>query len=144
MKKLLILLAAVALTSSCRTLLYYWGPGTAGVSAYDNITYEYYKDQNPEALCKTISMYEDIIAHPGESRKMPPPGTCAEYGYLLLQPNTASIFAEEATEKQKALFPSSKYSEYFKIHGKEMLEKEIQYYPESKPYIEPLLEKLTK
>lgn len=144
MRKILVLLAAVSLISSCRTLLYYWGPDTAGVSAYDNITYAYYKNQSPEALCEAICMYEDIVAHPGESRNMPPPGTCAEYGYLLLQPDTASLFAENATDRQKALFPSGDYSDYFKKYGKEMLEKEIKYYPESKLYIEPLLARLTK
>lgn len=89
-------------------------------------------------------MYEDMVSNPGGKRMIPPPGICAEFGYLLLQPETAQIFAEYATYSQKNKFEYSDYSISFPEKGKKMLEKEIELYPESIKFIKPLIDKFCK
>ena len=89
-------------------------------------------------------MYEDIVSNPGGMRKMPPPGICAEYGYMLLIPENANIFAEHATSMQKRTFDSGDYATFFPEKGKELLQKEIELYPESAKFITPLIERLCK
>ena len=73
---------------------------------------------------------------------MVPPGIYAEYGYLLLQPATADAFLNHATAKQRKLFKSSDFGTFFPEHGVEMLQKEIEHYPESEKFIKPLLERI--
>ena len=140
--------AIVIALSSCGTSalppLYYWGGSDSyGTTVYENLAYRDYKTQTPEALCQLICLYDDMVNHPGGSRQVPPPGICAEYGYLLLQPNTFSAFNERATEKQRAIFGTGDLSVAFAERGKEMIAKEMSYYPESKKLLEPLLKKLT-
>ena len=89
-------------------------------------------------------MYEDIVSNPGGTRRMPPPGICAEYGYMLLIPENAAIFAEHATSMQKRTFDSGDYASFFPEKGKELLQKEIELYPESAKFIAPLIERLCK
>ena len=89
-------------------------------------------------------MYEDIGSNPGGTRRMPPPGICAEYGYMLLIPENAAIFAENATAMQRRTFTSGDYASFFPEKGKEMLQKEIELYPESVKFIAPLIERLCK
>ena len=89
-------------------------------------------------------MYEDMVSNPGGTRKLPPPGICAEYGYMLLIPDNASIFAKHATATQKRTFDSEDYASFFPVKGKEMLQKEIELYPESAKFIAPLIERLCK
>ena len=57
---------------------------------------------------------------------MPPPGICAEYGYMLLIPENAAIFAEYATAMQRRTFTSGDYASFFPEKGKEMLQKEME------------------
>lgn len=146
MKKLFILtlvtfcLASCGLTSS----LYYWGGVQNGATTYENLAYKNYDKQTPESLCKLICMYEDIVSNPGGIRKMPPPGICAEYGYMLLIPENANIFSEHATSMQKRTFSSTDYAAFFPERGKEMMQKEIELYPESAKFIAPLIERLCK
>ena len=146
MKRILILaLASVALTScGISSSLYYWGGMQNEVTAYENLAYKNYDKQTPEILCKLICMYEDIVSNPGGSRRMPPPGICAEYGYMLLIPENAAIFAEHATAMQRRRFASGEYASFFPEKGKEMLQKEIELYPESAKFIAPLIERLCK
>lgn len=145
MKHILCLLAMTFLASSCGvSTLYYWGGTQNGATAYENLAYKDYKTQTPEALCKLICVYQDMVSNPVGIRQMPPPGICAEYGYLLLQPETADIFARNATSSQKASFESSDFAETFPLLGKEMLQKEMTYYPESSRFIAPLIQKLTQ
>ena len=87
-------------------------------------------------------MYEDLVKHPGGTRRVPPPGICAEYGYMLLIPENAEIFANTATNLQKKTYRSTDYASFFPKLGKEMLLKEIELYPESAKFIEPLIERL--
>ena len=89
-------------------------------------------------------MYEEIVTEPGGVRRMPPPGICAEYGYMLLIPENAEIFAKHATNMQKRTFDSTDYAALFSEKGKELMLKEIELYPESAKFIAPLIERLCK
>lgn len=145
--KRLIFLAVLALTiTSCSVTqpLYYWGGEQKGTSKYENLAYMSYDKQTPESLCKLICVYEDMVSHPAGSRLVPPPGICAEYGYLLLQPQTAETFVQNATPGQKRVFKDAgtDYATWFRMHGEEMMEKEMVLYPESAHFIKPILEKL--
>ena len=124
--------------------LYYWGGTRNGFTTYDHLAYKHTDKQTPEFICKLICMYEDMIKHPGGTRMAIPPGICAEYGYLLLIPENAAIFAEHATASQKRAFASGDYASFFAEKGKEMLQKEIELYPESAKFIAPLIERLCK
>lgn len=145
MKKLYVALVAFCLTSCGLTSpLYYWGGVQNGATVYEHLTYKNYDKQTPESLCKLICMYEDIVSNPGGIRKMPPPGICAEYGYILLIPENAAIFAKHATATQKKMFATGDYASLFQNKGKELLQKEIELYPESARFIAPLIERLCK
>lgn len=124
--------------------MYYWGGSQNGATAYENLTYKNYDKQTPESLCKLICMYEDIISNTGGKRQLPPPGICAEYGYLLLIPENAVIFAEHATAMQKRLLDSSDYPSFFSAKGKELLKMEIELYPESAKFVVPLIDRFCK
>jgi len=148
MKKVLIIISVLAGLCSCGTTssgpLYYWGGDKGNATIYEEMAYKDYKKQTPEALCGLICAYERIVTNPSGSRKMPPPGICAEYAYFLLQPETAATFMERATDQQKKVFGTSDYNGFFRERGEEMLQKELEYYPESRPFIEPLINKWTK
>lgn len=146
MKQLLILSLVTFCLTSCglTSSLYYWGGEQNGATTYENLAYRNYDRQTPESFCKLICMYEDIVSNPGGARRMPPPGICAEYGYMLLIPENAAIFAEHATAMQKRIFESPDYATFFPIKGKELLQKEIELYPESAKFIAPLIERLCK
>lgn len=132
--------------SSCGTTstLYYWGGMQSGTTAYENLAYQSYDKQTPKSICNLVAVYENMISKPGGIRQVPPPGICAEYAYLLLKPETAAVFLEHATSSQKRLFKTEDYGSLFREKGKELLEKEIEYYPESAQFIEPLRKKLVK
>ena len=144
--KLLILTIVTFCLTSCglTSSLYYWGGMHSGATTYENLAYRNYDKQTPESLCKLICMYEDVVSNPGGTRRMPPPGICAEYGYMLLIPENASIFAEHATSMQKRTFSSSDYASFFPEKGRQLLQKEVELYPESAKFIAPLIERLCK
>lgn len=145
MRRLLPALAALLMFASCgpSNALYYWGPSGNGVSGYENAAYRNYKTQTPESICDLLYVYEQIVSHPDGTRKMPPPGICAEYGYLLLQPDTAEVFYRNANDRQRRLFGNlTDYSGLFREKGEEMLRSEMVYYPESATFIGPLLKRL--
>lgn len=148
MKKVLLFSVLTALLSSCSpkvTTLYYWGGGNYQCSMYEAFAYLSYDKQTHKNLCRLICVYEDMVSRPIGTRQVPPPGICAEYGYLLLQPQTAEIFLETASYKQKKAFGEQpSYEALFKERGREMFEKEMELYPESVPFIKPLFEKLIK
>ena len=146
MKRILTLTLVSIVLTSCgmSTSLYYWGGAQNGTTAYENLVYQSYDKQTPESICRLICMYEDIVSNPGGTRSMPPPGICAEYGYMLLIPESATIFAEYATAMQRRTFTSGDYASFFPEKGKEMLQKEIELYPESVKFIAPLIERLCK
>lgn len=144
MKKLFIFITLTILLNSCGApkTLYYWGGTKNGTTVYENLAYKDYKTQTPEATCQLVCAYENMVTNPGGSRNVPPPGICAEYGYLLLMPETAEIFTENATKSQKQQFSRTDYSVFFPELGKQLLQKELEYYPESKQFIEPLIKRL--
>lgn len=145
MKKILLLSIAFFILSSCGTpSLYYWGGVYNGATKYENLAYLSYDKQTNESICKLICTYEDMITNPTGTRKMPPPGICAEYGYLLLQPRTAEIFLKTATSAQKKIFKNSDYVVLFRERGEEMMKMEMEFYPESIQFIKPLYKKLTE
>lgn len=146
MTKTVIAVIAGIVLSSCATSnsLYYWGSTQNGTTTYENLAYQSYDKQTPKSICNLVAVYEDMVRKPGGTRKVPPPGICAEYGYLLLQPETAEIFLKNATFAQKRLFKSDDYGTIFTERGKEMLQKEIEFYPESAKFIEPLIKKLER
>ena len=146
MKRLIVFVLVSFVMTSCgmTSALYYWGGEKNGATIYENLAYKNYDKQTPESICKLICMYEDVVSNPGGARKMPPPGICAEYGYMLLIPENAADFAEHATAMQKRVFASGDYASLFSEKGKEMLQKEIELYPESVKFIAPLIERLCK
>lgn len=146
MKRILILTLVSFAFTSCgiTSSLYYWGGIQNETTTYENLAYRNYDKQTPESICKLLVMYEDIVSNPGGIRQMPPPGICAEFGYMLLIPENADIFAKHATSAQKSVFGSDNYAALFSEKGKEMLQKEIELYPESAKFIAPLIKRLCK
>ncbi len=118
--------------------LYSWGGRVNDTSKYEQYAYRHYKSQSPEALCGLFVTYENMINKPGGERMVPPPGICAEYGYMLLNPDAVKVFTETATDKQKAAVVRTDYVEY----GVELLEREIKYYTEAKRFIEPIIKRI--
>lgn len=99
------------LVTSCSTVkpLYKW-------DGYDDAVYLYIDKKSEVSIEKLIKVYEKLINEPSGMRNTPPPGVCADYGYLLVQKG----------EKEK---------------GKELLIKETMLYPESKPFIDRILKR---
>lgn len=144
-KTIIAAIAGVVLTScAASNSLYYWGGMQNGTTAYENLAYQSYDKQTPKSICNLVAVYENMVTKPGGTRQVPPPGICAEYGYLLLQPETAEAFLNNATAAQKRLFDSDDYAAIFTERGKEMLQKEIELYPESAKFIKPLIKKLER
>lgn len=144
-KTIIAAIAVVTLTScAASNSLYYWGGTQNGTTTYENLAYQSYDKQTPKSICNLIAVYENMVTKPGGTRQVPPPGICAEYGYLLLQPGTAETFLKNATATQKRLFKSDDYGAIFTERGKKMLQKEIELYPESATFIEPLIKKLER
>lgn len=147
MKKISIsCLLAIFLSSCASPRLYYWGSHPSmdgGTSRYEQLAYANYDKQSPESLCQLVCLYEDMVQNPGGIRGVVPPGIYAEYGYLLLLPSTATAFEQHATERQRKVFSTSNYSDLFSRKGIEMLHKEIETYPESAKFINPLIKRLT-
>lgn len=143
MRKMMLAVMMAALACSCTTTLYNWGGGPLSeTSSYEERTYAYFNKQTPESLCALVCMYEDIVSSPGGTRQVPPPGVCAEYGYLLLMQGTAETFASHASSMQKRRFKSADYASIFAERGRQMLQRELELYPESQRFIAPLLKKL--
>ncbi|MEG1684862.1 MAG: DUF4810 domain-containing protein, partial [Bacteroides sp.] len=87
---------------------------------YEQTSYNYYKQQTPEATEALLKTYEQMIKYQSQSqRKILPPGISAEYGYLLIQ----------AGKKEEGLA---------------MLENEIKTYPQSKTFIERIIKMVKK
>lgn len=109
MKKAVFLILAGTVLASCSTQsqLYNW-------KNYDDAVYSYTKAPDEKSVENLIEVYTQLIENSGGSRKVPPPGVCADYGYLLLQ--------EGKIEEGKAL-----------------LQKETMLYPESKRFIDRIL-----
>ena len=152
MRKVLLLGVVALALASCETTnqnLYDWGSARSNSNSNDGTLYEqsfyrYYDLQAPENLCNLLCAYDEIINNPGGARNVPPPGICAEYGYLLLSPGTAETFSSNATEWQKERFNTADFTTQFRELGLLMFQKEMEFYPESATFIKPILERLKK
>lgn len=110
MKKLFPALIIAIFLVSCQTAqkpLYSWGK-------YENSSYSYLKKNNDKATLALMDDYKKIIGKQEGTRKIPPPGIYADYGFLLMQAGKSE-------------------------EGKAMLEKEIAIYPEAKIFIDRIL-----
>ena len=136
------ILAAGLLLSACgptAQVLYYWGGESDGVTEYERTAYYTADKRSPESICQMLAMYEKLVSNPGGWRKVPPPGICAEYAWLLVQPETVEAYENHATSKQRSLVgPVSNFTD----RSRELFEMEMRYYPESVTFIRPLAEKL--
>lgn len=149
-KRLLVLIGMALVFCSCgepRYMLYNWGKNSSSKNAseYEALLYDNYHTQSPESVCALICQYEYMVTHPGGLRKVVPPGICAEYGYLLLSPETPNTFLNHATRSQKETFGTAgDYGALFREKGLQMFQKEMELYPESTVFIEPLVKKLSQ
>jgi hypothetical protein len=82
---------------------------------YEAKSYEYLKNSDEASTQNLMETYEKIITTQKGSRGVVPPGIYADYGFLLLQ-------ADKTVEGQK------------------MLAKEVELYPESKVFIDRILQ----
>ena len=114
MMKYLLILALGFCAVSCSTSqpLYNW-------TGYDDAVYSYTKVTDEKSVERLLVIYERLIKNSGGSRNVPPPGACADYGYLLIKKGNV--------EK-----------------GKELLHKEVILYPESKPFIDRILKRFDR
>jgi hypothetical protein len=112
MRILIIFLGAAWLLSSCTVQkpLYSW-------AKYETASYNYLKNSDEKSTQALIENYQKIIEKQTGTRKVPPPGVYADYGYVLLQ-------IGKTTE------------------GKALLIKETELYPESKIFIDRILKML--
>ena len=83
---------------------------------YDNVSYKFLKNRTQEETQNIINCYLKMINDTIGTRNMPPPGVCADYGFLLIQ-----------LEKEK--------------EGIRYLEMEKEYYPESSVFIDRIIKK---
>lgn len=111
MSKLFLFFAILMLAGCVPKALYNWGN-------YDSYVYSYVKSPNDESLNALMKECDALISNCG-TRNVPPPGLCADYGFLLLK--------------------NGKIEE-----GKAMLKKEIELYPESKVFIERTLKRISQ
>lgn len=150
MKKLFVLMGLTLLIGSCvesKPMLYNWGSksNSKNASEYESLLYNNYHTQSPESICALLCQYEYMVTHPGGQRGVVPPGICAEYGYLLLSPDTQTAFISHATKKQKEIIGTSgDYGMSFREKGMKMLQKEMELYPESTVFIQPLIKKFSQ
>ncbi len=80
---------------------------------YEKVSYDYSKDQTDQRLAKLDECFDKMTAKQKGTRKTVPPGIFAEKAYLLVKKG----------KKHEALA---------------MLDKEIELYPESKPFIDKI------
>lgn len=86
---------------------------------YEDVSYTYLKKSDEKTTQLLIEAYQQIIEKQEGSRKIVPPGIYADYGFLLA-----------STGKVK--------------EGKELMQKEIALYPESKVFVERILKLIDK
>lgn len=112
MRKILLLtiIALGGVSCATQTQLYNW-------KGYDDAVYAYTKTTDEKSVENLMAVYQKLMNNSGGSRKVPPPGVCADYGFLLIQ--------------------GGKIDE-----GKALLIKETTLYPESKKFINRILTRL--
>ena len=112
MKKYFVAVVIALFVLSCTPTkpLYSW-------KGYDDAVYAYTKTGDEKSVGNLIIIYEKLIKKSGGSREVPPPGVCADYGYIMIKKG-------EITK------------------GKELLVKETILYPESKQFVDRILKRL--
>ncbi|MCI1720462.1 MAG: DUF4810 domain-containing protein [Bacteroidales bacterium] len=85
-------------------------------SGYNDAVYAYSKKHDDASLKELMSVCENLINNPLGARGVPAPGLCSDYGYLLIQSGQVD-------------------------KGKYYLKKEMELYPESKPFIDGFLKR---
>jgi hypothetical protein len=111
--KKLLLIATIATLTSCSA-----PTNLYTWSKYEASSYNFLKNTNETTTNKLSEEYQKIIKKQKGIRGAVPPGVYADYGFLLLQTNNM-------------------------VQAKEMLQKEIELYPESKIFIDKII-KLTE
>lgn len=86
---------------------------------YDDVSYIYLKNGDEKSTEQLIKTYQQLIKKQKGIRKTVPPGIYADYGFILLQTGKVE-------------------------DGKAMLEEEITLYPESKVFIDHILNMFEK
>lgn len=115
---------AIKLSQAVGAVLMLVGLSSCGSSApkplynwhnYASTSYEYARTSSEKSVAELSKTYARLIDKQGKGlRKTPPPGMCAEYGYLLIK--------QGQTAK-----------------GLELLKREIALYPESATFINRLI-----
>lgn len=114
MKKILVTGFCLLMLSSCTTEKTLYSWYN-----YQETSYQYNKKQTPEAAEKLLANYKLIIEKQKATRKTVPPGICAENGYMLLKAGKAE-------------------------EGITLLKKEAELYPESKTFIDRIIQQTEK
>ena len=146
MKKVLFYIFGTIVLMSCSApkTLYYWGKTDMnGVPSYDKNLYDSYKRETPKALCELICTLDDMVCHPIGTRQVPPPGICAEYGYLLYQEEAMTTFDQNATNTQKKQMTQSPYGSDYKQGAIKLFQMEMANYPVSVKFLKDFVERLT-
>lgn len=110
------LLSGILLCSLCcvscttQQTLYSW-------SDYDRRSFDYVKDDTEKNLDELLVSYEKMVNRQTGSREIPPPGVCADYGFLLVKKGKTA-------------------------EGIQMMKQEIALYPESSTFISRIIKKL--
>jgi len=109
MKNYLIILTTTVVLASCSTETQLYN-----WEKYDQSSYAYLKNKDDKSAEKLLANYDKMIKRQNQQRKIVPPGVYADYGFILIERGKAS-------------------------EGKDMLEKEMQLYPESKIFIDRII-----
>lgn len=114
MKKLIIFVISIITLVSCSSTkpLYSW---------YDSedASYQYTKKSTEKTLENAIKQYEKVISKQKGTRGVIPPGTNAEYGFIL-------------------------YKTGKKAEGLALMKEEMRLYPESEKFISRIVKQLEK
>lgn len=114
MKKIFIFAIGAIMLMSCNTTkpLYSWYNS-------EDASYQYMKKMTEDSYNKAAKQYEKVLKKQKGTRKVVPPGTNAEYGYMLYKSGSIE-------------------------RGLELMKKEMQQYPESETFISRIVKQLEK
>lgn len=114
MRKIILTTITTVLLSSCSA-----PTNLYTWSKYENSSYNYLKNSNEKSNANLEEEYKKIIKKQKGTRGIVPPGVYADYGFFLLQSNRVE-------------------------EGKEILNKEMDLYPESKIFIGKIIKMTEK
>ncbi len=114
MKKILLVMSVALCFASCTTQKPLYT-----WDKYNTTSYNYLKNGDEKSVQQLIETYQKIIEKQKGSRGVVPPGIYADYGFILLQADMTK-------------------------EAKEMFQREIALYPESKVFIDRILKMFEK